>query len=94
MVLDRATPHTPAMVTECVGSRGDEIKLLFLPTSTLEINAIEEHCHQAKTHLAVAEYYAGFEDMQHKVSECLRTHHADPDMEKFMYRVPLGLNNI
>ena len=67
VITDSARQHTATIVNDFV-SQNKDVRMLYLPTATPELSAIEEYWHQAKRDILVSEYYATFENMRHVLS--------------------------
>ncbi len=74
IITDRAAQHRKSkIIKKYISENKDEVKLLFFPTSSPFLSAVEECWYQAKRALAVTEYYETFENMKYTISEYFRT---------------------
>ncbi len=64
----------------------DEVEILYLPTATPKLNAVESVLRDAKYRLVTSEYYETLEDLTHAVSEYFRTCSIKLDIYRFLYR--------
>ena len=64
----------------------DEVEILYLPTATPKLNAVESVWRDAKYRLVTSEYYETLEDLTHAVSEYFRTCSIKLDIYRFLYR--------
>ena len=85
VITDGARQHTASIVNDFV-SQNKDVKMLYLPTATPELSAIEEYWHQAKRDVLVSEYYATFERMRHVLSQYIRTSGPRLDVMKYVCR--------
>ena len=73
VIMDKATQHTAKRVRE-YAERERGLRIIYLPTGTPDLSAIEEYWRQAKRDILISEYYGTFMAMRQKLSEYLRTH--------------------
>ena len=64
----------------------DEVEILYLPTATPKLSAVESVWKDAKYRLVTSEHYETLEDLTHAVSEYFRTCSIRLDIYKFLYR--------
>ncbi len=87
VITDSARQHTAFIVNDFV-SQNKDVRMLYLPTATPELSAIEEYWHQAKRDILVSEYYATFENMRHVLSQYIRTSGPRLDVMRYIGRNP------
>ena len=63
----------------------DDVKVLYLPTATPKLSAVENVWKDAKYRLVTSEFYETLEDLTHAVSEYFRTASIRLDIYKFLY---------
>ena len=85
LVTDNASQHKHRDVKKYLKSH-DEVKILYLPTATPRLSAVESVWKDAKYRLAISEHYETREDMVHAISEYFRTCPIRLDIYKFLYR--------
>ncbi len=73
VILDNAPQHTAKIVQKYLDEHKKDVVLSFLPTSSPELNAVEECWRRAKYEILVARYYQDLEDMWDVVSEYFRS---------------------
>ena len=64
----------------------DGLEILYLPTATPKLSAVESVWKDAKYGLVTSEHYETLEDLTHAVSEYFRTCSIRLDIYKFLYR--------
>ena len=64
----------------------DELEILYLPTATPNLGAVESVWKDAKYRLVTSEHYETLEDLTHAVSEYFRTCSIRLGIYKFLYR--------
>ena len=85
VITDKATPHCAKLVEDLL-RENNEIKIIYLPKGLPYLNAVEECWHRAKQALLVSKYYKTKYDMQHSISEYLRTIRHSLDIKKYLAR--------
>ena len=85
IILDNASQHKSKAVREYL-ERHKEIELLFLPTATPKLNAVEAVWKDAKYRLVTSAHYTTLEDLSHAVSEYFRTCVIRFGIYDFLYR--------
>ena len=79
--MDASSVHTAGAVQKYLAAgQNRDIKVMYLPTATPELGAIEEYWHQAKRDILVSEYYATIGEMKRTLSEYLRTESTNLDV--------------
>ena len=85
VIMDNAVQHRTRAVREYLeGYR--EVDVLYLPTSTPKLSAVDAVWKDAKYRLVTSEHYETLEDLTHAVSEYFRTCSIRLDIYKFLYR--------
>ena len=64
----------------------DGLEILYLPTATPKLGAVESVWKDAKYRLVTSEHYETLEDLTHAVSEYFRTCSIGLDIYRFLYR--------
>ena len=85
VIADKATPHCAKLV-EDLQRENSEIKIIYLPKGSPYLNTVEECRHRAKQALLVSKYYKTKHDMQHSISEYLRTVRHSLGIKKYLAR--------
>ena len=85
VIADKATPHRAKLVEDLL-RENNEINIIYLPKGSPYLNAVEECWHRAKRALLVSKYYKTKHDMQHSISEYLRTVRHSLDIKKYLAR--------
>ncbi len=85
LIVDNASQHKHRKVREYLEEH-DEVEILYLPTATPKLNAVESVWRDAKYRLVTSEYYETLEDLTHAVSEYFRTCSIKLDIYRFLYR--------
>ena len=92
IIMDKATQHTAKTVREYVEKeRG--LCIIYLPTGTPDLSAIEEYWRQAKRDILISEYYGTFMAMRQKLSEYLRTRKSDLNVLNYIERRSIKFQN-
>ena len=89
IILDNAPQHKAKIVQEYVRNCPN-IKLIWLPTSTPELNVTEAMWKQSKYDVLVGKYYSSFKKMCNAISEYFRTKRFGLDLTSFLYRKSLN----
>ena len=85
LITDNASQHKTKAVGEYLKEH-DEVEILYLPTATPNLSAIEAIWKEAKYRLVTSEHYKTLEDLKHVVSEYFRTCSVRFDIYRFLYR--------
>ena len=85
LVTDNASQHKAKAVRKYLKEH-DEVEILYLPTATPRLSAVESVWKDAKHRLVTSEHYETSEDLTHAVSEYFRTRSIGLDIYKFLYR--------
>ena len=85
LVTDNASQHRHREVQKYLEEH-DGLEILYLPTATPRLGAVEPVWKYAKYRLVTSEHYETPEDLTHAVSEYFRTCPIRPDIYKFLYR--------
>ena len=92
VIMDKATQHTAKMVRE-YAERERGLRIIYLPTGTPDLSAIEAYWLQAKRDILISEYYGTFLAMRQKLSEYLRTHKSDLNVMNYIERRSIKFQN-
>ena len=84
-VTDNASQRKHREVRKYLGEH-DGLEILYLPTATPKLSAVESVWKDAKYRLVTSEHYETLEDLTHAVSEYFRTCSIRLDIYKFLYR--------
>ena len=85
LIMDNAGQHKTKAVRKYLEEHG-EVEILYLPTATPRLSAVESVWKDAKYRLVTSEHYETLEDLTHAVSEYFRTCSIRLDIYKFLYR--------
>ena len=85
LVTDNASQHMHRDVLKYLEEH-DGLEILYLPTATSKLSAVESVWKDAKYRLVTSEHYETLEDLTHAVSEYFRTCSIRLDIYKFLYR--------
>ena len=85
LVTDNASQHEHRGVRKYLEEH-DRLEILYLPTATPKLSAVESVWKDAKYRLVTSERYETLEDLTHAVSEYFRTCSIRLDNYKFQYR--------
>ena len=85
LVTDNASQHKHREVRK-YQEEHDGLEILYLPTATPRLSAVESVWKDAKYRLVTSEHYETLEDLTHAVSEYFRTCSIGLDIYKFLYR--------
>ena len=85
LVTDNASQHKHREVRQYLEEH-DGLEILYLPTATPKLSAVESVWKDAKYRLVTSEHYETLEDLTHAVSEYFRTCSIRLDIYKFLYR--------
>ncbi len=85
LITDNASQHKHGKVREYLEGH-DEVRILYLPTATPKLSAVESVWRDAKYRLVTSEHYETLEDLTHAVSEYFRTCLIKLDIYRFLYR--------
>jgi len=85
LVTDNASQHKHRDVKRYL-KKHDGMEMLYLPTATPKLSAVESVWKDAKYRLVTSEHYETREDLTHAVSEYFRTCPIRLDIYKFLYR--------
>ena len=85
LVTDNASQHKHREVLKYLEEH-DGLEILYLPTATPKLGAVESVWKDAKYRLVTSEHYETLEDLTHAVSEYFRTCSIRLDIYKFLYR--------
>ena len=84
IIMDNASQHKHRDVKEYLEGNGD-VEVLYLPTATPKLSAVENVWKDAKYRLVTSKFYETLEDLTHAVSEYFRTASIKLDIYKFLY---------
>ena len=84
LVTGNASQHKHREVRQYLEEH-DEAEILYLPTATPRLSAVESVWKDAKYRLVTSEHYETLEDLTHAVSEYFRTCSIRLDIYKFLY---------
>ena len=84
LIMDNARQHKTKAVRKYLEER-DEVEILYQPTTTPRLSAVESVWKGAKYRLITSEHYETLEDLTHAVSEYFRTCSIRLDIYKFLY---------
>ena len=85
LVTDNASQHKHREVRKYLEEH-DDVEILYLPTATPKLSAVESVWKDAKYRLVTSEHYETLEDLTHAISEYFRTCSIRLDIYKFLYR--------
>ena len=85
LIMGNAGQHKTKAVRKYLEGH-DEVEILYLPTATPKLSAVESVWKDAKYRLVTSEHYETLEDLTHAVSEYFRTCSIRLDIYKFLYR--------
>ena len=85
VIADKASSHCAKLVEDLL-RENKEIKIIYLSKGLPYLNAVEECWHRAKRALFVSKHYKTRHDMQHSISEYLRTARHSLDIKKYLAR--------
>ena len=85
IITDNASQHRHRDVKKYLEGN-DGVEVLYLPTATPKLSAVENVWKDAKYRLVTSEFYETLEDLTHAVSEYFRTCPIRLDIYKFLYR--------
>ena len=85
VIMDNAGQHKTRAVREYLAEHPD-VEVLYLPTATPKLSAVEAIWKEAKYRLVTSAHYETLEDLMHTVSEYFRTCPIRLDIYKFLYR--------
>ena len=85
LVTDNASQHKHREVRKYLEEH-DGLEILYLPTATPKLSAVEPVWKDAKYRLVTSEHYETLEDLTHAVSEYFRTCSIRLDIYRFLYR--------
>ena len=85
LIMDNASQHKTKAVRKYLEEH-DKVEILYLPTATPRLSAVESIWKDAKYRLVTSEHYETLEDLTHAVSEYFRTCSIRLDIYKFLYR--------
>ena len=85
LIMDNAGQHKTKAVRKYLEEH-DGAEILYLPTATPRLSAVESVWKDAKYRLVTSEHYETLEDLTHAVSEYFRTCSIRLDIYKFLYR--------
>ena len=85
LVTDNASQHKHRDVLKYLEEH-DGLEILYLPTATPKLSAVESIWKDARYRLVTSEHYETLEDLTHAVSEYFRTCSIRLDIYKFLYR--------
>ena len=72
IIMNKATQHRAGIIKEYL-KRHKQIKVLYFPTDTPEINVVEQCWAWGKQKLLATRMYETLEEFKHFISECFRT---------------------
>ena len=84
IIMDNASQHRGRDVKEYLEGN-DDVEVLYLPTATPKLSAVENIWKDAKYRLVTSAYYEKLEDLTHAVSEYFRTVSVRLDIYTFLY---------
>ena len=85
VIMDNAVQHRTRAVREYLEEHR-EVEVLYLPTATPKLSAVEAVWKEAKYRLITSMHYETLADLTHAVSEYFRTCSIKLDIYKFLYR--------
>ena len=85
LITDNASQHRHREVWKYLEGH-DGLEILYLPTATPKLSAVESVWKDAKYRLVTSEHYETLEDLTHAVSEYFRTRSIGLDIYKSLYR--------
>ena len=85
LIMDNAGQHKTKAARKYLEEH-DEVEILYLPTATPRLSAVESVWRDAKYRLVTSEHCETLEDLTHAVSEYFRTCSIRLDIYKFLYR--------
>ena len=85
VITDNAGQHKTRAVRKYLEEH-PEVELLYLPTATPKLSAVEAIWKESKYRLVTSAHYETLEDLTHAVSEYFRTCPIRLDIYKFLYR--------
>ena len=85
LVTDNASQHKHREVRKYLEEH-DGLEILYLPTATPKLSAVESVWKDANYRFVTSEHYETLEDLTHAVSEYFRTCSIRLDIYKFLYR--------
>jgi len=85
IIMDNASQHRHRDVKKFLKEH-DDVEVLYLPTATPKLSAVENIWKDAKYRLVTSEFYETLEDLTHAVSEYFRTVSIRLDIYTFLYR--------
>ena len=85
LVTDNASQHKYREVRQYLEEH-DGLEILYLPTATPKLSAVESVWKGAKYRLVTSEHYETLEDLTHTVSEYFRTCSIRLDIYRLLYR--------
>ena len=92
IIMDNASQHRARIVQEFL-KENPNVRVMWLPTATPELSAIEEYWHQSKREVLVSEHYATVVEMRRALSEYLRTARPQIDVMAFICRKSFSVKN-
>ena len=90
LILDQAPQHRTKDFKQFVEENPDKIRVLYLPTGTPELNAIEELWRQLKSQPFMYEYYEDIDDRMAQAMRYLNRTKVALDIEKYLFRTPIA----
>ena len=84
LIMDNAGQHKTKAVRKYLEEH-DEVEILYLPTATPGLSAVESVWKDAKYRLVTSEHYETLEDLTHAVSEYFRACSIRLDIYKFLH---------
>ena len=92
VIMDNAPQHRARVVVDYIRSCPD-IEVIWLPTATPELSAIEQYWNQSKRDLLVSEYYGTVSQFRKAISEYLRTTSTSLNVMSFVNRRSIDVKN-
>ena len=85
LITDNASQHRNKKVREYLAEHRN-VEVLYLPTATPKLSAVEAIWKEAKYRLVTSRHYDALEELTHTVSEYFRTCPIRLDVYRFLYR--------
>ena len=85
IILDGATSHRSKRLKKWLRDH-QELKLIYLPKATPQLNAVEQCWNQIKRIMMVSEFYPTLKDLKKSLSEYLRTVRFKLDINTYIFR--------
>ncbi len=86
LFIDRASQHRSKKLQEYLIENKDSLRIVYLPKSSPQSNAVEECWRQGQYDLLVSKYYSRFTDLKSTIFRYYRTRRFNLDIAKFLLR--------